>query len=491
MAGIYGNSAKDFGSSRVKKTEYDFSSIKTDTDSKRYYGFTIKEHYEQNARKTKVKNMSDFMALSIKQQKAREDRLLSEFGFQGNYEKKIKDFVTALTQIDANAVQAIYDIDLNQLFQDVGYKARNKISGEQLDAILNKIGKDLTWFIDDKNLKTFKDINMAVDDGRINNSAIAQAIKKLAMIPSGPNFIPQYKTKLSKELRPIITEAKKGLGEIAGEKILNYLLEDFKSKKKLNINFSGDKAIITGDFLTADGKQVKRDISLGSIGVQAKNYTIKDEAKSVPVSLHGGSISSIGEYLGNYKLFSADDIDNFIFNFVNIYNFSTSGGVNKDRDGTTTYAASSFDAYNEILSCIRQAAAIWFGTTLGLNNKGKKLFNSSTDSLTNVDFLFVGGKAIIPISAVLEYIQENVNSIDVHFKKVYTTDALKVYNTKIEALQKDRENNPNWGKTSGEHFNYPESIRRVGNKYGQKPAFVKADIKFMLILKDFKKYSSL
>ena len=41
----------------------------------------------------------------------------------------------------------------------------------------------------------------------------------------------------------------------------------------------------------------------------------------------------------------------------------------------------------------------------------------------------------------------------------------------------------------GNYFRYPKSIRAVGTQYGKMAAFTTAEVKFMLKISDFNKYS--
>lgn len=482
--GQWSRRSQDLGKNKPKE-RYDYSAFKSTGSSNRYYSFTIKEHYDEAASGKKFSTMNSFLVETISKQKEREAKILAGTEYKGP--NGMKEFIKAYTSGDGSGISASSNAaaGIGHLMVDwvleqdrADWSKRQKMSGRKLKVVQSLLNKELSLLVDgfdDNFKKVFVD---DVEKGRVPN--IQKTKNGAFKIDSNSFSLSSYgdkgyatKTDLKKKVNSTLNHVR---GDIAEYAFANSLA---KASKYLAKNIK-----VTGKETRSGGQQVKADISSQVqsgdetlvVNLSSKAYQIKNPKSQVPVTIHDSSLQGIGEYMKNYKGFSNADADNFIFNFINIYNFVASGGVDSSRKKTVSYSTADFPQYQQIMTAVTNAAAMWFGTAI-LGKKGAKIFQGKGGTLSHVDFLVISG-TIMPMSEVLEYIRDNANSIEIQFPSRRSMDALSVYDRKIAAgLTK--------GYSNRGAYSYPESILKVGRQYGRAAATASATVKFMYIANHF------
>lgn len=484
--GHYQRQVQDLHKNKPKK-KYDYSTFKSGGASSRYYSFTIKEHYDEVAGDKNFSLMEGFLKTSIAKQKEREAKILAGSGYTGP--NALRDFINAYTENvggeltgSSNIAEAVGHLMIDWVLEqeDIDWQRRQKMSNVKLIRVQSKIGKELNGIVsefDDNFKKIFID---RVAEGKVPN---VELTKRGALKIGDKGYrVADYGNKgygTKTDLKKLVNGVLNG---VRGE-ITEYALVNGLNKAA---NYMLKNVDVTGGRTRKSGQKVKADLSgelthkeeVITVGVSSKAYQIKNPDSPVPLSMHDTSLEAMAKYMGNYQGFSSKDMDNFIFNFVNIYNFVSSGGMNEDRSTTRDYSVDYFGSnYLNILTAVTNAAAMWFGTAI-LGKPGAELFKGDSGHLAQVDFLVVTG-VVIPISQVLEHIRDNAHSIEIQFPERRSMDAEEVYRKKLAEVSRVGDSGV------GKPFNYPPSILKVGRTYGRAAAGARALVKFNYVANSF------
>lgn len=229
---------------------------------------------------------------------------------------------------------------------------------------------------------------------------------------------------------------------------------------------------VTGSSLDSFGKYIKSDVTAFTetmtIGFSAKNYKMKQVGKSWELTrkltLHSGG--SFESFLNRLESLRNADLDTELaligktFRSDNYYYHLINEAVQK-----STFDSS--EPAQDFMTTIKELAAAWFGAQLVTDTK-------EGNGGQMVDFLVVGNKGFIPMSALLLALQEQSTTISTNISSKASIDEDSIYEEKI--------NSPYTSEGL-----YSNHVRNIGFYSGQEvySGIKVSEIKLNLILKQF------
>lgn len=448
---------------RMSYTQYNYSNIYNNPDSKRYYLFSHIDHFKHQKIRV-IKNYNRTLKAMAQMQRKREENALKSINFKGTSEEFSKVFLD---------MQESNNIFTNVLVDDIFKKDYPSISGkrgsydvDKAKELLNKILDGLESMYEDNFVDPDKAVISKDGISAVNLKAFVEQMRK----NSDKKINTLAKSNIQKEIHDYLTASKLrgAVGEAAVAQVLELMRNEF------NINDENIKTIITGNagMTTGTGKQTKGDVVLGDLTIQSKNYHIYNSTKDKSFSIHNGSIKSIGEYLDNYGQIRGEDVDNFVHAYNNISYFSSIGGLNSEGEKETP-SITSFSEYDNIIKTLKGTAAIWFGTSIGLKKTGSILKVDNVNlmkTLTNVDFFVVGGNYVTPMSKLLMKISDDDGKIKISRSgKMNTIGPKKFYAEKMKRVYGENLKNP-----------YSGSLLTYGTQIGKQHSYQKVAIKLKI-----------
>lgn len=445
-----------------RKNFRDYTSIYQDSEAKRYYTFSHISHYkEQDYPVARV--LDNFLDKAISAQESREDRLMANIGYT-DINKFQQDFFQNAYNIDILSDLVIENI-FNELKDPTKYKweSRKPLQVDDFNKIFAKIDATFRDFVTNYE----KDLQIVGKNRGMISEEILNTLDSVKLKYGQQDSSNKInKTGLQKIVKQLMSQTKGGsirgdVGEIGLQQVLIQMSQQLQKDKKIKVTVERG----------THSMNPKADVKLGEIGFQSKNYSIRGDYFDFTVH-SDSSIDAMSEALNIYSNGNFD-IDAFIFNFVNIYNLTNSGQL----DGRKVPNYESFDEWDNILACLRSAATIWLGSTLGFDGgKVSPFKDAEKNEFTDVDFFVVGQKYIQPMSSLLKYIRDNVGSMYPKISKANTYDPAVLYGQKKDSVP---------AHVIGQSLVYPEGLRKVGSEAGKRAAKAKISMMFNIAVSKF------